>query len=83
MVFEVDKENYRECIGKYGIFFHDGIDKFVAKIRDIVEQDDKLVMRLYVLTGPSKDTYKKGIFVKDRKSEVFDEDSLVEAMLKI
>ena len=80
---EIDGNNYRECIGYYGIFFLEGLDKFVAKIRDIIEEDGKLKLRLEIVTGPSKGEYKKAIFVKDRRSEIFDEESLVEAMLKV
>lgn len=81
MVKEISGDEYKEAVGTYTVVFRKGAGKYVVKIVSI-DEENKL-MRYEIMSGENKGRVRTGQYVPDRPIKLYDEDSVVKALLEV
>jgi hypothetical protein len=80
MVVELEGNQFAEAVGKYLVLYQDNVGKYVAKVLEVDEEN--LKMRYEVITGEYKGKIRRGRYVTNRAFALYDDESLVKALLE-
>ena len=81
MVKELQGDQYAEAVGWYTVLYMKDKGKYVAKILSVDKENN--LMRYEIMSGENKGCVRTGKYVPERPFKVYDEDSLVKALLEV
>lgn len=81
MIVEKKGNEFSEAIGQHVVLYKKDKGKYVAKIISVDE--DNALMRYEIMSGEDKGNIKTGKYVKDRPFKLYDEESLVKALMEV
>lgn len=81
MVTEMQGDQYAEAVGKHVVLYRKGVGKYVAKILSVDTENH--IARYEIMSGENKGRVRTGKYVPERPFKVYDEDSLVKALLEV
>ena len=81
MVKELQGDQYEEAVGWYTVLYMKDKGKYVAKILSVDKENN--LMRYEIMSGENKGCVRTGKYVPERPFKVYDEDSLVKALLEV
>jgi len=83
MIKELEGADIAQAVGHYIVLYFRKKDykyKYVVRLMEI--DMENLQMKYEIISGPNKGRVRIGKFIKDRPLMVYDEDSLVKALLE-
>ena len=81
VVEELQGDQYAEAKGKYIVLYRKGAGKYVAKVVSVDTENN--LMRYEIQSGENKGRVRTGKYVPERPFKVYDEDSVVKALLEV
>jgi hypothetical protein len=81
MVKELQGDQFGELVGWYTVLYMKGKGKYVAKVLSVDTENH--LMRYEIMSGENKGRVRTGKYVPERPMKVYDEDSLVKALLEV
>jgi len=81
LVEELQGDQYAEAVGKYLVLYRKGAGKYVGKVLSVDVENN--LMRYEIMSGENKGRVRTGKFVPERPFKVYDENSMVKALLEV
>jgi hypothetical protein len=81
MVKELQGDQYAEAVDWYSVLYMKSVGKYVVKILSVDTENH--LLRYEIQSGENKGRVRTGKYVPERPFRVYDEDSLVKALLEV
>ena len=81
MVTEMQGDQYANAVGSFVVLYRKGVGKYVAKVLSVDTKEH--LARYEIMSGENKGRVRTGKYVSDRPYKVYDEDSVVKALLEV
>ena len=81
MITELQGDQYADAVGQFVVLYRKGVGKYVAKVLSVDAENH--LARYEIMSGENKGRVRTGKYVPDRPYKVYDEDSLVKALLEV
>lgn len=80
-MIELQGDQYAEAKDKFVVLYRKGAGKYVAKVISVDTENN--LMRYEIISGANKGQVKTGKYVPERPFKVYDDDSVVKALLEV
>lgn len=80
-ILEKQGTEFADAVGHHVVLYKKDKGKYVAKVISVDEENG--LMRYEIMSGEDKGSVKTGKYVKDRPYKLYDEESLVRALMEV
>jgi hypothetical protein len=78
---ELQGNQYAEAVGKFIVLYRKGAGKYAGKVLSVDTENH--LMCYEIMSGENKGRVRTGKYVPERPFKVYEEDSLVKALLEV